>query len=398
MLYSNRASLGFKETEVVFTQELRKNLRDVDTIARLGGDEFVLLVEKVTDDHHVTYVADRVQICLTTPFQLDGVEVLTSPSIGIVIDVGIYDNPEDILRDADIALYRAKDRGKSRFEIFNPSMRENILKRLKLESDLRKAVQRHEFSLVYQPIFNISTGDLYGYEALTRWITQDGRSIHPNTFISIANETSMIIPLGDWILNQACTQFKEWQVREPGLEGIPISINFSSVQVYQPDFVENFLKVLTDQGLMGDQVRVEITEKTIIRDFETVLAVTAELKSYGVHIHLDDFGKEYSSLIYLSQLPVDAIKIDRYFMLEYDKPDVQGILKCIVSISHDLGKIVIAEGVETLAQHQYLKDIGCDYGQGFLYSAPFSPPTFGKKRMDLASLEHRYSKSLLKNP
>jgi len=365
---------------VEIAYRLTNCVREMDTIARLGGDEFVLLIETVMDDHQVTYVANRVQNQLTSPFHMEGIEILTSSSIGIVIDGEGYDNAEDILRDADIALYRAKDHGKARFEIFDPAMRETILNRLKMEADLRKAVEENKLNLAYQPIINIATGEIEGCETLTRWSTSNGKVISPSTFIPIAEETGMIIPLGTWVLKQACQQFKAWQQSYEIAQRISLSVNCSSVQIFQLGFVDKVKKTLLESGLAGQNLSIEVTEGTVIQDFKIISRVIRDLKSLGVQVHLDDFGKGYSSLSYISQLPFDVIKIDRYFMSQFNNPDVRGILKFIVLMSHDLGKRVIAEGVETQPQRHYLAEIGCEYGQGFLFS----------KAVDATALQNRY--------
>lgn len=357
-------------------ERLTKVIRDVDTVARLGGDEFVVLVERVNDDHHVPQIADRIQISLTTPFQLDGAEILTSPSIGIVVDGESYDYPEDILRDADIALYRAKEQGKSRYEIFNPTMRENILTRLGLEADLRVAITQGQFSLVYQPIIYHATGAMAGYEVLTRWQTADGRAIEPATFIPLAEETGLIMPLSDWIFEQACRQHVHWVSAFGERDGLRLSINLSNVQVFQPDFIQTVLTGLQDYGIRGEQVCLEITENSVVRDFQTISWVMQELKSYGLQVHLDNFGSGNSSLVYISQLPFDAIKIDRYFLSMFHDWRVRGMLKSIVSMGHDLGKRVIVQGVETQEQFNFLKTIGCDYSQGFYFSAGLNSQDF----------------------
>jgi len=351
----------------------------VDTLARLGGDEFVLLVDGITDTNHITDIAERIQFCITEPFQLNDMEVKTSSSIGIVLDDDYYENPEDILRDADIAMYRAKERGKAQYVIFHTGMRESILTRLKLEADLYTAIQDRSLSLVYQPILQIATDRLKGYETLVRWVLPDGSTVNPNKFIPIAEETGLIVQLGKWIINQACQQVGEWCAKNVQLDGISASINISSVQIFQPDFVENVEEVLKTHGLAGKKLCLEITEGTIIQDFNAVSNVIQQLKNLGVRVHLDDFGKGYSSLSYISQLPIDAIKIDRYFISSFENSDVRGIIKFIVSMSKELGIYVIAEGIETIAQHHFLQEIGCEFGQGYFYSRPLHPTDFERR-------------------
>jgi diguanylate cyclase (GGDEF)-like protein len=362
-------------------------VREVDTLARLGGDEFVLLVEGLSNDHHVNDIAERVQNSINAPFKLNDIEVKTSTSIGIVIDDNDYENPEDILRDADIAMYRAKELGKARFEIFNPGMRENILTRLKLEADLHTAIQDRKLNLVYQPIIQISTGYLKGYEALVRWVLPDGSTVNPNKFIPIAEETGSIVQLGNWIFNQTCYQVGEWQKRNAQLDGISASINISSVQIFQPNFIENIENALSNHFIRGDRLCLEITEGTIIQDFDTVSKVISHLKSLGVRIHLDDFGKGYSSLNYISQLSIDAIKIDKYFISTFENPDVRGIIKFIVSLSQELGIYVIAEGIESIMQHQFLEEIGCEFGQGYLYARPLDVSEFERRFLSFEPIE-----------
>jgi len=364
---------------IAIADRLLTHVRDVDTLARLGGDEFVLLVDGITDTNHITDIAERIQFCITEPFQLNDMEVKTSSSIGIVLDDDYYENPEDILRDADIAMYRAKERGKAQYVIFHTGMRESILTRLKLEADLYTAIQDRSLSLVYQPILQIATDRLKGYETLVRWVLPDGSTVNPNKFIPIAEETGLIVQLGKWIINQACQQVGEWCAKNVQLDGISASINISSVQIFQPDFVENVEEVLKTHGLAGKKLCLEITEGTIIQDFNAVSNVIQQLKNLGVRVHLDDFGKGYSSLSYISQLPIDAIKIDRYFISSFENSDVRGIIKFIVSMSKELGIYVIAEGIETIAQHHFLQEIGCEFGQGYFYSRPLHPTDFERR-------------------
>jgi diguanylate cyclase (GGDEF)-like protein len=372
---------------IAFADRLSSCVRDVDTLSRLGGDEFVLLIEGINDNKYITEVAERVQYSVCEPFKLKDIEVSTSASIGIVVDDINYENPEDILRDGDIAMYRAKEKGKARYEIFNPGMRENLLTRLKLEADLHTAIQDRALSLVYQPIIQISNGNLMGYETLVRWVLPDGSTVNPNKFIPIAEETGLIVQLGNWIINQTCYQFGEWKKSIYPLDGISNSINISSVQIFQSDFVEKIEDVISNYEVSGDSLCLEITEGTIIQDFDAVSSVIHELKKLGVRIHLDDFGKGYSSLSYISQLPIDAIKIDKHFISTLENPDVRGIIKFIVSMCKELGFYVIAEGIETINQHQFLEDIGCEYGQGFLYARPLGVSDFERRFFEIGALE-----------
>jgi EAL domain-containing protein (putative c-di-GMP-specific phosphodiesterase class I) len=349
----------------------------------LGGDEFVLLVEGITDTKHIIEIVERIQLCITEPFQLNDVEVAIDSSIGIVLDDHHYENPEDVLRDADIAMYRAKERGKACYIIFQPGMRESILTRLKMEADLHTAIQDRTLSLVYQPILQIAENRLMGYETLVRWVLPDGSTIVPNKFIPIAEETGLIVQLGKWIISQACRQVDEWRLNNVKFDGISVSINISSLQIFQTDFIDHIEEVLNAHELPGENLCLEITEGTIIQDFNAVSRVTQHLKKLGVRIHLDDFGKGYSSLSYISQLPIDAIKIDKYFISAYENPDVRGIIKFIVSMSKELGIYVIAEGIETIAQHLFLQEIGCEYGQGYLYSRPLTPLDFERRFLSL---------------
>ncbi len=371
---------------VAIAKKLTSYVREVDTLARLGGDEFVLLVEWISNTKNVTEIAERVQFCINEPFKLNDVELKISSSIGIVIDDYQYENAEDILRDADIAMYRAKERGKACYVIFNAGMRENILSRLKLEADLHAAIQERSLNLVYQPIIQISKGGLMGYETLVRWNQPDGSSVDPNKFIPIAEETGLIIQLGKWIFNQTCTQLKTWNEGNLLFDGTSASINISSVQIFQTDFVENIKDMLIAHNIEGNRVCLEITEGTIIQDFKAVSNVIKRLKSLGVRVHLDDFGKGYSSLSYISQLPIDAIKIDKYFISTIENPDVRGIIRFIVSMSNELGIYVIAEGVENISQHQFLEQIGCEFGQGFLYGRPLEAEDFALRYLSVEAL------------
>jgi diguanylate cyclase (GGDEF)-like protein/PAS domain S-box-containing protein len=377
---------------VEIAKRLTTCVREVDTLARLGGDEFVFLIEGITDDRDITEIARRVQASLSSPFKFSDVELTTTSSIGIVINNDQYHNPEDILRDADIAMYRAKERGKARFEFFHPGMRENILSRLKLEADLHAAIRDCQLNLVYQPIVQIATGALQGCETLVRWTMEDGTIINPNKFIPIAEETGLIIQLGNWIIDQTCSQLKNWDNFNGFFKGVGASINISSVQIFQPNFIEDIERILSTYHILGDKLCLEITEGTFIKDLNYVSETIRQLKKIGLRVHLDDFGKGYSSLSYISQLPIDALKIDKYFVSAVDNPDVRGIIKFIVSMSRELGIYVIAEGIETVQQHEFLESIGCEFGQGHFYGKPIESRDFKRRYLNFKKLRSQQSR------
>jgi diguanylate cyclase (GGDEF)-like protein len=361
--------------------------RPTDTVARLGADDFAILLDDINSIIEATIVAERILTDFGNSFVVRGIEVQSSVSIGIVPSSKGYSESEEVMRDGDIALYRAKVRGKSRYEIFDVEMRENIKKRITMESSLRLALKRQDFAVYYQPIWAINGGDPVGFEALIRWIKGHRRVVSPAEFIPLAEETGLIVPIDHWLISQVCHQAYSWQKQFRTIEDFKFNLNLSSRDFSsQPDLVEVVETVLQATNLNPQCLRFEITESVIMEDIDTVVGVVTELKDMGIGIDLDDFGTGYSSLSYLHQFPVDGLKIDRSFatsMIEDEKS--LRIVKSIITIAHDLGLVVISEGVETQEQLNLLKELGCDNVQGFLFSKPLDGQATEQFISDLSS-------------
>ncbi len=359
-------------------------VRGSDTVARLGGDEFVILLEDLSSPEVATNTADRMQRELNKPMQLEGVRVFVSVSIGIVENVDSYEHPEDVLRDADLAMYQAKSRGKARYEIFNSSMRASAISRMLLENDMRRALESHEFVLHYQPILTLPEKRLDGFEALVRWQHPDRGLIQPLEFIPLAEETGLILPLGKWILSAACHQAYEWQMRFPEAPGMKVNVNISGRQIKQPDFVLMVAQVLQDSHLDPRRLVLEVTETVCLDNLATVVATLEALQRLGVETQIDDFGTGYSSLSYLQRLPIHSIKIDRSFIHTIDSKtgSAPDMVRAIFSMVNNLGIKAVAEGIETLPQLEELTRLHCDYVQGYLLAHPMDSLNLEKWLLD----------------
>jgi diguanylate cyclase (GGDEF)-like protein len=346
-------------------------MRPGDTVSRLGGDEFTILLDDLKDADEAEAVAGRLQKELAPAFNLGGHEVFTTVSIGIALSTEDYQRPEEILRDADTAMYRAKSLGKARYEIFDKAMRARAMDRLGMERDMRRAVERREFFLQYQPIVSLATGSLRGFEALVRWQHPERGLIHPAKFIPIAEETGMIIPVGKWILGEACRQMSRWQ-KLLCMDGpLPVSVNLSGRQFLQPDLLEQIQEVLRETGLDPRGLKLEITETVVMENIETATHTLEQLRALGVELSIDDFGTGYSSLSYLQRFPVSTLKIDRSFVSRMTESDgTAEIVRTIMQLAQNLGMDVVAEGVETESQRAQLRDFECEFGQGYFFSRP----------------------------
>lgn len=352
---------------------LGQGLRTTDTVARFGGDEFVILLEDINDISDATRVADRVLSTMSSSFHLPDHEVFVTASIGIVLSLTGYSRPEDVLRDADIAMYRAKAKGKARYEIFDSAMRDRIMERLALEADMRQAIERNELRLHYQPIISIKDHSIIGFEALIRWQHPERGLLSPAEFIPMAEETGLIVQVGRWVLAEACRQMREWQKQYVNDPPLTISVNLSSKQVSQADLVDEIQRALQESGLDPGSLKLEITESVILDNFEYATRVFENLQRIGVQIQIDDFGTGYSSLSYLSHFPINTLKIDRIFIREMTKDShYLKIVQAIVMMAHGLGMDVTAEGVETKEQLDLIKTLGCERAQGFYLSRPCS--------------------------
>ena len=339
------------------------------TIARLGGDEFTILLDDIKQVGDAMRVADRIQKTLALPFNLDGHEVFTSASIGIAVGARDYESPEAVLRDADTALYRAKALGKARYEVFDVEMRDRAVARLRLDTDLRRAIERHEFHLYYQPIVSLQRNRIEGFEALLRWPHWDRGLVYPADFIPVAEETGLILPMGWWALREACRQLSIWQKTLPQGTPLTMAVNLSSKQFVQLDLALQLEQILVETGVAASSLKLEITESAIIDNTNSMIGLLLQLKSLGLQIAIDDFGTGYSSLSYLHRLPIDSLKIDRSFVSCMTQDSAE-IVRAIVGLAHNLGLDVIAEGVETVEQLEQLKALGCEFGQGYLFSRP----------------------------
>ncbi|MDJ0556805.1 MAG: EAL domain-containing protein [Microcoleaceae cyanobacterium MO_207.B10] len=349
---------------------LKKDMRYDDTIARMGGDEFAILLEYVKSEENSQYVAERIQKLLQLPFTINNQEVYTSASIGIALANKDYKYPEDILRDADTALYRAKTLGKARQEVFDISMYADNLAQLKLEIDLRQALKKNELELYYQPIIDLKTGLISGFEALLRWKHPERGIVSPVDFIPISEETGLIIPIGWWTLQQACQQTYHWQQQFPHYH-LTMSVNLSGRQFSQDELVNQVQEILSLTNLDPHNLKLEITETTIMENEAIVMNILSNLKRLNVQLNIDDFGTGYSSLSRLQNFPIDTLKIDRSFVMRMDKESENlEITKAILSMASSLGIDVIAEGVETAEQLSLLRNLECKYGQGYFFSKP----------------------------
>ena len=355
-------------------QRLKSCLRPGDTVARLGGDEFAILLEDIADAADAEEITHRIEQILSPHHTILGNEIFTTQSIGIALRSDRYEWPEQILRDADIAMYEAKSKGRSRHEFFDTKMHASIIDRLQLESDLRIAVEHQSgFLLHYQPIIDLKNQNLIGFEALVRWKHATRGLIYPLEFISLAEETGLIFPLSNWIIRESCRQIGAWQKKYPGKPELRMSVNISSRLLLQPGFADSIQNNLIEQGLEPGSLAIEITESVIMDHPDRVVETMMKLQKMGVHIHIDDFGTGYSSLSYLHSFPVNALKIDRSFIAKMSaNSDNQEIIKTIIALAQNLKLEVIAEGLELNHQLSAIKDLECGFGQGFLFSKPLS--------------------------
>jgi PAS domain S-box-containing protein len=341
-----------------------------DTLARLGGDEFTILLDDIRDPIEAVRVAERVQAELATPFVVNQQEIVISASIGIAASTSPHTQAEDLLRDADIAMYRAKRAGKARCEVSDTAMHEAAVKRLRLETDLRKAFEQGEFRVFYQPIVSLQTGKITGFEALTRWQRPEG-IVPPIAFIAVAEEIGLIIPMNRQLRREACQQLQSWQSEFPATPPLTMSVNITPKEFAQPDLASEIGKTLAEIGFDPGCLQLEIIETIAMGDAEKSGQVLAQLKALGVRLSIDDFGTGYSSLSRLRRIPVDTLKIDRAFIMNMDSdPESHEIVRVIIMLAHNLGLKVVAEGTETEEHIRLLKQLNCEMAQGYSYSRP----------------------------
>lgn len=360
---------------IEISERLKHCLRPNDTIARLGGDEFAILLDNLNTSNEAVSIAKRLQEYLAQPLQIDNNELFPSLSIGIALSYLGYNTVEEIMRDADTAMYHAKGRGRSRFVVFDQEMHEKTADLLRLHNDLQRAVEREEFKVYYQPIVSIQDGTLIGFEALIRWHHQHRGYISPEVFIPIAEETNLIYQIGQWVLQEACRQLSLWK-QNPAIK-LPLSmnVNLSAKQLHDARLIEKIKDLLNSYHLAPGELKLELTEGMVMENSHHSIKVFSQLKELGVQIAIDDFGTGYSSLSYLNQFPIDALKIDRSFTLTIDDSDENtsmNIIHSIITLAHSLGVKVVAEGIENLNHLKYLDKLKCDYGQGYLFSKPLN--------------------------
>jgi len=356
---------------IAIGQRLSTCLRPGDTVARLGGDEFSILLEDISGLGNATFIAERIASALAAPFTVAGHEVFATGSVGIALSGAEYDHPEQILRDADTAMYQAKSSSHATYAVFEPGMHIHALERLHLETDLRRAVERREFVVFYQPIVSLASNRLSGYEALVRWQHPERGLLYPGDFIKMAEDTGIIVAIDRLVLLESCRQMQEWHRQSPLSGREFISVNLSNKQMVQPDLVEHVAETLRASGLDPGSLKLEITESVIIENPEQTVDMLTRLKALGVRLYIDDFGTGYSSLSYLHRLPIDGLKIDRSFIMRMgEQGENQEIVRTILLLARDMHIETVAEGVETASQLAQVKSLNCLYGQGYLFSKP----------------------------
>jgi diguanylate cyclase (GGDEF)-like protein/PAS domain S-box-containing protein len=359
----------------VVTKRLLDSVRREDTVARLGGDEFTILLEELQESKDAGIVAKKALNVLAEPFELDGHEAYVSGSVGISLFPADGHDATTLLKNADSALYRAKEHGRNNYQFYTEDLTIAAFKRLALESSLRRAVEREEFTLYYQPQLSLNSGRVVGAEALVRWQHPELGLVFPTEFIPMAESTGLIVKLGEWVMDTACTQAKAWQ--KEGLPPIRIAINLSSVQVNRGDIITTVERVLQETGLDPQYMELEITEGLIMQQTHQTIAILDKLKAMGVMLAVDDFGTGYSSLSYLKRLPLHRLKIDRSFVCEIpDDSEDMAITRAVIALGNNLQLVVVAEGVENESQLEFLRSNGCDEAQGYLYSAPVPAADF----------------------
>ena len=369
------------ELLVEISKRLENSLRASDTVARfegdhtvarMGGDEFTILLDGIGDADRALAIANRLRIAVAQPYHLQGCEVVTSVSVGLVVSDERYQRAEDMVRDADTAMYRAKELGKARCEVFDTSMLVAAEQRLSLESDLRRAVERGELEVYYQPIVALSEGRLTGFEALLRWNHPVRGLVSPAEFIPTAEETGLILPIGTWVLHEACRQLRSWKQEFPTAGDLVVNVNLSARQCTHPDLVREVRRILEETGVHPSRLKLEITEGVVLENSELVGNVLRELRALGVQLGLDDFGMGYSALGYLRNFPFQTIKIDRSFVNGMENGSNTEIIRAIVALAAGLAMDVTAEGIETADQVNRLQELACEFGQGYYFDKPLT--------------------------
>src|SRR5215212_9692080 len=359
------------ELLMLVARRLESCIRQTDMVARFGGDEFAILLDGMQDSPDALTVAEKVQRAISAPFKLHNHEAVTTASIGVALGTSNYSEAEDVIRDADTAMYRAKEHGKARYEIFDTAMHTRAVTLLRLESDLRRALENQELCVYYQPIVSLASRELHGFEALVRWQHPERGLIPPDDFIPLAEETGLILPIGLQVLRDACHQLRKWQQHSLSNRDLIMSVNLSGKQLMQPDLIERIEEVLHESQINPWHLKLEITETVVMENPELAAVTLAKLRGLGLRLSIDDFGTGYSSLSYLNRFPVDTLKIDRSFVTSMNETDDSSqIVKTIITLAGNLGMQVVAEGVETEEQLEQLRSLKCQYAQGFYFSKP----------------------------
>ena len=361
---------------VAFAGRIRESLRDIDILARLGGDEFVILLEDVCDPDYTNAIVERLQQALRKPFALHGKEVFAPASFGVVLNTQDYEQPEMIIRDADAAMYHAKESGRGQVKVFDKKLHEKTIHLLQQETDLRKAVHKNQFQNHYQPIVRLDNASVVGFEALIRWNHPEIGMIYPGAFIPTAEENGLIIPITRLTVERSCRDLQDWQKILGNTLELTVSVNISSRHFLQPSLLDDLKEVLDETGLPPHLLKLEITETALMDKADESIRMAHRLREFGIRLMIDDFGTGYSSLSYLQRLPIDTLKIDRSFISKIqDNPESnRNIVEAIVALAHKLDMHVVAEGIETPEQHDILLDMKCEFGQGFLFSRPMPKP------------------------
>jgi diguanylate cyclase (GGDEF)-like protein/PAS domain S-box-containing protein len=367
-------SLGHEASDALLAtlaERLAGSVRPSDTVARVSADIFVALLDDIADGSDGALVAKRWVSELEKPFHVGGSELFLSAKIGIALSDADHDDAEQYLADASAAQERARARGDVGYEIFDRKVHKRFTQRIKLETDLRRAVDQEDFRVVYQPLVDLQSETIVGFEALVRW-SHDARGfISPVEFIPVAEETGLIVPIGEWVLRTACERLAAWRLRSPGRE-LTVNVNFSARHLKRADVVDEVLATLKETGLPPECLKLELTETMLMEEAEAQLEVLPALREAGIRVAIDDFGTGYSSLAYLRRFDIDTLKIDRSFLGESEEASSWDIVKMIVALASGMGVGVVAEGVETIGQMQRLRELGCDIGQGYLFARPLT--------------------------
>ncbi len=363
---------------VQVSKRIKESLRPHDIVARLGGDEFAVLAQHLEHERSAVTLADRILSAMRLPFHVAQTELMTSASIGITFSALGYANSEDVLRDADTAMYKAKARGKARYELFDASLHTEVANRLRLEGELRRAIDEGQLSVAYQPLVDLNNGHISGFEALVRWAHPQDGSISPGAFLPIAEEAGLMLRLTDFVLHCACRQLRQWQQLDPELAQLTMNVNISGNDIAHAALVARVTRAIVEAGLQPQHLCLELTENILMTRLEGALPMLRELRRLGVTLAIDDFGTGYSSLSHLSTLPIDTLKIDRSFVAALEVGSNEAaVVRSIVLLGSALGKSVVAEGIETEAQLEQLREMGCAGGQGYLLARPMSPQDAG---------------------